>query len=62
MRSICVREVYAETKKADLGGVFWMTQMRHMMQGLRGAEMRLKSRLKMIKRHFLARHRAHRSS
>ncbi|CAK8997836.1 Uncharacterized protein RSN1 (Rescuer of SRO7 at high Nacl protein 1) [Durusdinium trenchii] len=26
--------VYAETKKADLGGVFWMTQMRHMQQGL----------------------------
>ncbi|CAJ1433843.1 unnamed protein product [Effrenium voratum] len=26
--------VYAEEKKADLGGVFWLTQMRHMQQGL----------------------------
>lgn len=26
--------VYAETRKADLGGVFWMTQMRHIQQGL----------------------------
>eukprot|EP00933_Yihiella_yeosuensis_P059255 TRINITY_DN6029_c2_g3_i1.p1 TRINITY_DN6029_c2_g3~~TRINITY_DN6029_c2_g3_i1.p1 ORF type:complete len:779 (+),score=136.30 TRINITY_DN6029_c2_g3_i1:119-2455(+) len=26
--------LYAETKKADLGGVFWSTQMRHVQQGV----------------------------
>jgi len=26
--------VYAETRKPDLGGVFWCTQLRHMMQAL----------------------------
>ncbi|CAL1129548.1 unnamed protein product, partial [Cladocopium goreaui] len=26
--------VYSETKKADLGGVFWITQLRHIQQGV----------------------------